>query len=295
MTENTPTFYELCPKCNSANLSLYGQGKSQKCNECKSILRVREVCSKCSRLKPVHYRDGDKPVCNAHPKPKHLCSRCGKLRQIAYEDNGEKICRECNRESLYKRKCSNCGQESIRCFKNPETDLPVCRQCYHKAKPLRKRRRKKLKAKCSVCGEEKLIHIKKTLICRDCYKETMWPKEKCSNCKEELPVYSRKDGVILCKKCYGVIHRKTYKPKKRKCSECGKIKQVAFRNGKKPICSACRQNQLRKLRKIDPDKCNISSHANKMPDGRKIRCKTCNFMRMVAKIPEKKTKNTTRK
>jgi ribosomal protein L37E len=90
--------------------------------------------------------------------------------------------------------------------------------------------------KCSICLEERKIYNKSSVICKRCYNKLHPPrKRKCYECGLIKETHSRKDGRILCQNCYN----KKYDFKRDVCSNCNNLRPIVSRIDK-PICNTCR-------------------------------------------------------
>jgi len=94
--------------------------------------------------------------------------------------------------------------------------------------------------KCSICNRPRLVQINrqiKKMVCRPCYQREFRPRRKCSLCGRVKPVAMRIEKGPICNACY---QRKFYIEHREKCSLCEKIKLVEMRTkDDKPLCRVC--------------------------------------------------------
>lgn len=138
---------------------------------------------------------------------------------------------------------------------------------------------------CDLCGQTKSrVHQRRgtrQFICRACYRREIQPKRKCSLCGKVKQVAMRKDNWALCHACYSRIRYRDPSNHER-CSECGKVKPVAMHKNEQAICPACY------CRKFKPrEQCSICGRVKpvnlRTADGKAV-CPICYQRQYQAKM-----------
>ncbi len=92
---------------------------------------------------------------------------------------------------------------------------------------------------CSNCGQDRTLHKKDPPLCKSCYMKRYKRHDKpeiCVSCENLCIVHRRVDSGPLCKRCWSKTYRKTYVPKERPCSACGRSGIISLNSG---LCAKC--------------------------------------------------------
>jgi len=127
-------------------------------------LKYKRFCS-CGN---ITYSGSICQKCKGYKRPKDVCYKCGELKSIVYRKDNP-VCRSCY-NSYYRQKkiCKSCNIMSL------INSNGLCKKCYKTKKKI-----------CSVCNKLKSVHIKKEVVCKDCY--SSWR----SNKDEEFSIIRR--------------------------------------------------------------------------------------------------------
>jgi hypothetical protein len=134
------------------------------CSACLAK-KKKEKCFKCGKNNIVVRRIDGRPMCGSCNRRNNMknCFNCGKKRQGSHHDD-KFYCSNC-RVKLFTKKeiCVECNKLCLVAYRT-FNNMPLCGVC----------RRKQIIEKCSVCGELKQVHTRRSgkVLCCTCYSRT---------------------------------------------------------------------------------------------------------------------------
>ena len=155
------------------------------------------------------------------------CDVCGKASTSLTNVEGTgRSCEDC----MSKRRaqpCARCGRLRRICTRLPG-GAPICSACAAK-EPARL-------SECIGCGRRRVVNARTEdggALCGTCYRS---PADLCTSCGDTTTIVWRRDGSVLCSRCY-VRHQR----QRRQCGGCGRMKIINRRSeGDAPdLCNAC--------------------------------------------------------
>ena len=155
------------------------------------------------------------------------CDVCGKAStSLANVEGTGRACEDC----MSKRRaepCARCGRLR-RIWTRLPGGAPICSACAAK-EPARL-------SECTGCGRRRVVNARTEdggALCGTCYRS---PADPCTSCGDTTSIVWRRDGAVLCSRCY-VRHQR----QRRQCGGCGRMRIINRRgDGETPdLCNAC--------------------------------------------------------
>lgn len=170
------------------------------------------------------------PSQKKQPFPVKHCTSCGLLRQIRRKSRlTPGLCRSCY-DSMESKKCKRCNYRRHlvddntglcpKCLSRPEGECSrclltrpifnkedkLCRKCHEGKIRVLRRRARRVKIECSVCGRYKSAEplVRDKPICGACYREEYNGKAICKRCGKFKAIHHKKE--VLCAPCKSDFH-----------------------------------------------------------------------------------------
>ncbi len=153
------------------------------------------VCEVCGRRCRAQLKDRD--ICQTclRKQPRARCTRCGQMKHYVDEESG--LCPRC--APVAARPVSVCARCSrARAIYNLEEQL--CHDCNQAVRARDRSKDRRVKVKCTICGQMRPSQLFGRAICPACWREERNGRGICSKCNR-LRVFQVK-AERLCKQCY---------------------------------------------------------------------------------------------
>jgi len=197
------------------------------------LARCRGVCVRCGRIRPVHARTLEGPVCvSCHQCPLHECGRCGAVAQwhTRPRDGQPGYCVACHERAL--RSCAACGKSRKVSRSEAADGAWMCDLCRAR------------KSRCDLCGTVDRIIARWPIgaACHTCYQRTRRRLEPCPACGDpRVLIGLDANGARTCARCANLDYDYT-------CQHCGA-------QGRFPIVRTCysclAEQRVRHLLSVD--------------------------------------------